>query len=122
MVNPAEPPIPQAIKQMKQTTILVLCTCPPGNAKDIAQKLVQQKLAACVNIMPNIRSIYHWQGEIQDDTEAMLVIKTTTEQYEKMEKTIKKLHPYELPEIISISLTGGNKDYIQWIKDTTDTK
>ena len=98
---------------------LVLCTCPDeGSAQTIAEQLVDQNLAACVNILPGIASIYHWQGKRESAHEQLLVIKTTKSVYEALEKAIIELHPYELPEIIAINIEAGNEGYLNWIRDS----
>jgi periplasmic divalent cation tolerance protein len=96
--------------------LLVLNTCPDeAVAESIAEVLVSQKLAACVNILPKIRSIYAWKGNIERDNEVLLLIKTRKEQFQALEQTIVQLHPYELPEIIGVSVETGLKDYLNWI-------
>jgi periplasmic divalent cation tolerance protein len=97
---------------------LVLCTCPDqGSAQTIAEHLIEQKLAACVNILPGITSIYSWQGKRESAQELLLVIKTTKNIYNTLEKTITELHPYELPEIIAVNIENGNAGYLNWISD-----
>lgn len=95
---------------------LVLCTCPDqDSAQTIAEHLIDQKLAACVNMLPGITSIYSWQGKRESAQELLLVIKTTKAVYGTLEKTITKLHPYELPEIIAVNIENGNAGYLNWI-------
>ncbi len=97
---------------------LVLCTCPDqDSAQTIAEQLVDQSLAACVNILPGIKSIYSWQGKRESAHEQLLVIKTTKDVYDTLEKAIIGLHPYELPEIIAINIENGNAGYLNWISD-----
>jgi periplasmic divalent cation tolerance protein len=100
---------------------LVLCTCPDQeSAQLIAEQLVDAKLAACVNILPGIVSIYRWQGAIESTQEQLLLIKTTTENYDRLERTINELHPYELPEVIAIPIENGLESYLSWIDDSLD--
>jgi periplasmic divalent cation tolerance protein len=100
---------------------LVLCTCPnQDSAQRIAEQLVDQNLAACVNILPGIMSIYSWQGKRETAQEQLLIIKTTKNVYDALEKTIIGLHPYELPEIIAFNIENGNTDYLKWISDSTN--
>ena len=95
---------------------LVMCTCPDqDSAKTIAEQLVDQSLAACVNILPGIESIYIWQGKRESAQEQLLMIKTTKNVYDALEKTIIGLHPYELPEIIAVNIEDGNTNYLNWI-------
>ena len=100
---------------------LVLCTCPDQeSAQLIAEQLVDTKLAACVNILPGILSIYRWQGAVESAQEQLLLIKTTTEHYERLESAITELHPYELPEVIAIPIEYGLEKYLRWIDDSLD--
>ncbi|WP_347989716.1 divalent-cation tolerance protein CutA [Methylomonas sp. AM2-LC] len=95
---------------------LLLCTCPDQNTADnIATQLLNEQLAACVNILPGIRSVYRWQGQIENAQEHLLLIKTHDRHYAAIEAAIKKLHPYQIPEIIAIAIERGSKDYIKWI-------
>ncbi len=101
--------------------ILVLSTCPGSiSAKKIAQELVTEKLAACVNIVPGVKSIFSWIGKVDTANEHMLVIKTTLDSYDAVEKRIKKLHPYELPEIIAVPIHTGFAGYLDWISANTE--
>lgn len=86
-----------------------------ASAKTLAQTLIEQKLAACVNIMSPCQSIYNWQGAIEQASEVPLMIKTDTVHYDALEAAIIKAHPYELPEIISININGGLPRYLQWV-------
>ena len=98
--------------------ILVLNTCPDlQTAESIANILVDQQLAACVNIVPGIMSIYQWKGQIEKEQEALLIAKTRADKFEHITKTIKARHPYELPEIISVPINDGLPEYLSWIND-----
>lgn len=98
---------------------LVLCTCPDqDSAQKIAEHLVDQGLAACVNILPDITSVYSWQGKRESAQEHMLFIKTTNQVYDKLEQTITGLHPYELPEVITVTIENGSAGYLKWISDS----
>ena len=100
--------------------LIVLSTCPGSiSAKKIAQDLVAEKLAACVNIVPGIQSYFSWVGKVDNANEHMLVIKTTTEVYPALEKRIKTLHPYELPEIVAVPIHTGLQGYLDWISTNT---
>jgi periplasmic divalent cation tolerance protein len=79
---------------------------------------VEQQLAACVNIIPGITSVYHWNNEIQHDQEWLLLIKTTGDMSETLKEAIMKIHPYDSPELISVDVTDGLPDYLQWVQDT----
>jgi len=97
---------------------LILTTCPNEQiAKTIAQHLVAEKLAACVNILPNITSIYQWQGELQCDEEVQLLIKTDSEKFALLNTRINKLHPYDVVEVIALNIQQGDKHYLNWISE-----
>ncbi|NPB03410.1 MAG: divalent-cation tolerance protein CutA [Thermotogae bacterium] len=98
--------------------LVVFCTVPPDEAGNLARALVEKKLAACVNVVPSLVSFYWWRGEIQRDNEALLIIKTSSETYPVLEETIKKLHPYTVPEIIALPVEKGNPDYLTWLKES----
>ena len=103
-----------------QRYCIVLTTCPDqGVAEFIAATLVENKLAACVNIVPGLTSVYEWQGNIEKSQEYLLITKTTTAKYQAIETAILENHPYELPEIISIPINNGLANYLSWIDDTT---
>jgi periplasmic divalent cation tolerance protein len=85
----------------------------------IARILVEKKLAACVNIIPEIRSIYSWKDQIHDETERLMIIKTRKDLYDVLERTVRELHPYEVPEIIAIDIEKGLPDYLKWIHEVT---
>jgi periplasmic divalent cation tolerance protein len=99
--------------------MVILCTCPDNKtAKRIAHKLVGDRLAACVNIIPGIESIYTWQNKIESSQEYLLLIKTNQDTYVKLEAIIKKEHPYECPEIIALPIQDGSQEYLQWLDKT----
>lgn len=89
-----------------------------SSANELAASIVEQQLAACVNIIPGITSVYHWDNEIQHDQEWLLLIKTTDEMSEPLKNAILKAHPYDSPELISVNVTDGLPDYLQWVQDT----
>jgi len=96
--------------------LLVLTTFPDiDTAQRLAKQIVQAKLAACVNILPQAQSIYMWQGEQCMDTECIALIKTTENNYPELESCIQKTHPYELPEIIATPITKGSASYLSWL-------
>ena len=89
-----------------------------SSANELAASVVEQQLAACVNIIPGITSVYHWNNEIQHDQEWLLLIKTTDDMSEALKEAIMKIHPYDSPELISVDVTDGLPDYLQWVQDT----
>ena len=104
---------------MSSETLVVLCNLPDQEiAARIAGVLVEEQLAACVNIIPGLVSVYRWEGTVQQDNEVLLLIKTVAAIYPQLEQRIRAMHPYELPEIIAVPLQTGQADYIQWINDS----
>jgi periplasmic divalent cation tolerance protein len=85
-------------------------------SKKIARELLKEKLAACINIIPSIESIYLWKGEIEEDSESIMVIKTKSELVEEVIKRIEELHSYEIPCILEITVNNGSKNYLNWIE------
>ncbi len=88
-------------------------------AVEIAKTLVKKKLIACCSIIPSVLSIYEWQGEFHEDKEFLMVMKTETELYTRIEAEIKKMHSYNLPEIICIPVTNGCRKYLDWVDKQT---
>ena len=96
--------------------IVVFCTAPDMDIADrIGRELVKDEMAACVNIIKGVSSIYKWKGEICRESEVLLIIKTVESLYFALEAKIKSLHPYEVPEIISLPISAGLVDYLKWI-------
>jgi periplasmic divalent cation tolerance protein len=99
--------------------LLVLVTAPSDiEAKRIANALVEERLAACVNIIPTIESTYRWEGRVTSDREALLIIKTTDERYPELEHRVKQLHSYSTPEVIAVKIERGSPAYLSWLKDS----
>jgi periplasmic divalent cation tolerance protein len=100
--------------------LLVLTNVPDLEcAQLVARTLVEARLAACVNLLPAVHSIYRWQGQIEEATEITLLIKTTSQQIDSLQKAIVKLHPYDVPEIIATPIVAGYAPYLQWIATET---
>ena len=98
---------------------LVLTTCgDTGVAERLAGALVERRLAACVNVLPEVRSIYRWAGKIERDREVLLFIKTVQKQVAAIEATIREISGYELPELIAVEITSGSADYLAWVADS----
>ncbi|MDQ7778667.1 MAG: divalent-cation tolerance protein CutA [Planctomycetota bacterium] len=108
-------------RQHGKDPIVVLVTTPrkKGVAERIARALVGERLAACVNIVPQLRSIYRWQGKICNDLERLLLIKTTSARFRALEKRVRELHPYDVPEIIALKISAGEKRYLAWLFDSS---
>ena len=110
------------IDQKSDEYYVVMCTCPDQASADaVAHILVDQQLAACVNIIPAVASVYRWQGKIEKNSELLLLIKTKRIALAGIETAIINHHPYELPEIISIPIHSGLTHYLSWIDDTVVT-
>lgn len=96
---------------------VVLCNCSPDEAPTLARRLVEEQLAACVNIIPGVRSFYRWEGQLCDDAEVTLLIKTTLERFEKLSKKLAKYHSYDVPEIIGIDAADVSRAYSEWVHE-----
>ena len=99
--------------------ITVFVTCSPEKAPDLAGELVKSRLAACVNIIPGVRSIYAWKGEVCDDAEVLLVIKSRADAFEALRARVVDLHPYDVPEVIALPIVAGHQPYLDWLEDST---
>lgn len=98
---------------------LVLCTFPSiSDAEQAAHQLVNKKYAACVNILPQVRSVYRWQGQVQQDQEVQLLIKTRQELIEQAQSLIESVHPYDVPEWLVIDITKGSDAYENWMRNS----
>ena len=94
---------------------VVLVTAPVQEAKTIAKKVVEERLAACVNVVPKVESYYIWEGKLEEDSEALLIIKTVGHNLDALEKRVKELHSYDVPEFIAIQVQEGSEEYLSWI-------
>src|SRR4051812_15668594 len=102
------------------STLLVLTNVPErAVAERLADMLIGQQLAACVNILAPCRSVYRWKGAVQHDEEHPLLVKTTSERYAELERAIRGAHPYELPEIVAVPIERGLPEYLQWLSAET---
>ena len=100
--------------------LIVFVTVPGSeDASRIAESLVAERLAGCVNVIPGIESTYRWDGEITRDTELLLIIKTTDERYGELERRVKELHSYSTPEVIAFRIRLGSEDYLKWLREST---
>ncbi len=95
--------------------ILVLTTCTDADSKKIARALVEERLAACVNILPQVTSVFHWQGKLCEESEQLLIIKTKQALWEKLQGRLQQLHSYDVPEILSLSINSGSREYLKWL-------
>jgi periplasmic divalent cation tolerance protein len=102
--------------------VIVLTTTGASTDADaLARTLVTERLAACVNLLPEMQSFYQWKGEVTADRERQLIIKTTADRLEALRTRLHQLHPYEVPEFLVIPVTGGSTGYLQWLADSTAT-
>ena len=103
---------------MKTEVLVVLCTFPDREkARQIGTVLVERQLAACVNILPSVESIYRWKGELNRDAEALALIKTTVAGYPALEEALAGLHPYDEPEVIALEVAAGSAGYLGWVAE-----
>ncbi|MBO9664354.1 divalent-cation tolerance protein CutA [Dokdonella sp.] len=102
------------------STVVALCSCPDSEtAARIARVLVEERLAACVQALPGIVSTYRWQGAVQQETEVLLLIKTTRERFDELKARLPDLHPYDVPELIAVDAIDGLGAYLDWIAAAT---
>jgi periplasmic divalent cation tolerance protein len=105
---------------MKEELILCLCTVPDGaTGRRIAYHLVEAGIAACVNRIPGLVSVYRWEQAVQEDDEELLVVKTRADRLEDLANAIRQIHPYELPEVVAVPVSGGLEEYLDWIRVST---
>lgn len=98
--------------------LVVLVTAPTAErAAEIARALVEEHLAACGNVVPGVRSIYRWEGKVEDEGEVLLVLKTTRERFPALRDRVLALHPYEAPEVLALPVEAGAERYLTWIRD-----
>ena len=89
-------------------------------AAGIGHTIVEEKIAACVNIIRSVRSIYRWQGRVEDEQEVLMIVKTKSPLFERLQKRVKELHSYAVPEIIGLPVVEGSKEYLNWLGQETD--
>ena len=101
--------------------VVFVTTSSEEEASRIARELVEQRLVACVNILGKVRSVFSWEGKVADEQEALMVLKSRDDRFDKLSNTIKQLHSYSVPEIIAIPISRGLPEYLQWVRDMTDS-
>jgi periplasmic divalent cation tolerance protein len=99
---------------------IALVTTPPADAQRIAEALVERRLAACVNVVPAVASTYRWEGAVQRDEEALLIIKTTSAALDAVEALLRELHPYDTFELLALDVAGGSAPYLAWLGDAVE--
>lgn len=106
---------------MNAEHLVVLITAPgPEKAAEIGRALVEERLAACVNVLPGVRSIYRWEGKVQDDAETLLVVKTRAGAFDRLRARVVALHPYTCPEVIAVPVQAGHPPYLDWLSGAVD--
>jgi periplasmic divalent cation tolerance protein len=103
---------------MDEIVVLITASSEDEGAK-IARALVEARLAACVNIAKDVRSIYTWQGKIEDESEVLMVVKTQKNLFDALLSKVKELHSYTVPEVIALPIIKGSEDYLKWLKEVT---
>ena len=105
----------------EKTPVIVTTTTPsPQVAEAIARALVERRLAACVRMIDPIRSIYRWEGAVQDEAETLLIIKTTADRVQGIGSVLRELHPYQVPELLAVPVSDGSSAYLGWVVDSVD--
>jgi periplasmic divalent cation tolerance protein len=103
---------------MEQACIVFTTTSSREEAQDIARALVEERLAACVNIVDGVNSIYRWQGAVEESSEVLLIIKSSVEKLEALEAALHRLHSYEVPEFLVLPVDGGSRTYLDWLRES----
>ena len=102
---------------MEPTLLVVFVTAPEDAAEGLARSLVDDRLAACVNVVRGVTSFYRWEGEVQRDVEVLLLVKTTAEGFGRLAEAVRERHPYDLPEVIALPISDGSPEYLRWLSD-----
>ena len=105
---------------MSDARIVLTTAGSADEARKIAQTLVERRLAACVNIVPQIESVYRWQGKVESATEWLLIIKTQAAAFERVRDAIRELHSYDLPECVMLEIDAGSEPYLKWIEENVE--
>lgn len=106
--------------EAKNVRLVLTTVAQPEHARDLARELVNARLAACVNIVPGITSVYRWREGIEEDSEILLLIKTTDERFPELRARLEALHPYEVPELLAFESTAVSDAYLRWLGETTE--
>ncbi len=102
---------------MARGALVVLVTAPRDKAREIARRLVEERLAACVNIVDEVHSIYWWQGRVEEDKESLLIVKTRADALQALVEGVRRIHPYQVPEVIALPIIAGLEDYLDWLEN-----
>lgn len=113
------PVLARTEESLKNKYLIVFCSCPDdATAATLSRALVKDRLAACVSRLPGMQSVYTWEGALRDDQEVLLVIKTSAERLATLSARIEELHPYEVPEVVAVPISGGSERYLGWVGQT----
>lgn len=104
---------------MPASAVVCLVTAPPADAEKIATAVLERELAACVNVVPLVRSIYRWQGTMQRDEESLLIVKTTSTAVRGLQGLLEEIHPYDTFELVALDVSAGSTPYLEWIAAST---
>ncbi len=108
---------------MQVSALICFCTCPDAEtAQRIATALVEERLAACVNVLPGVRSVYRWQDQVEQADEVLLLVKTMPAHFAQLKTRLLELHPYELPEVLAVETDHAHPDYLLWVAAQTRSK
>lgn len=99
---------------------ILFCTCPAESAGDLARELVKRRLVACVNRIRGVMSVYRWEGKVQEDSEDLLVLKTSQTRLAALMEELPRLHPYDVPEILAWTVSEGHPEYLDWVTEETE--
>ena len=114
--------VPEAATATDSGVRVVLITAPDAETgAGLARALVEERLAACVNVVPGVRSIYRWQGRLQDDSEVLLLVKTRVERCGRLAERVRELHPYDVPEVVELTAVGGSRAYLDWVREESSS-
>ncbi len=102
---------------MQDEYLMVFISAPPEAGRPLAQALVEEEAAACVQILSGITSLYRWEGKIESDQEVILLVKTLRSCLPRIESLLEKLHPYQVPELLALPVAGGSQDYLKWLSE-----
>ena len=101
---------------------VVLITAPDGDtAAGLGRILVEERLAACVNVLPGVRSLYRWKGSVQEDAELLLLVKTRVDRMPALAARVRELHPYDVPEVLALPAVGGSEEYLDWVRSESSS-
>lgn len=102
--------------------VVVMCTAPAAAAPEIARRVVEERLCACVNIVPSVRSFFRWEGEVEEAEESLLVAKTAASTFDALRDRLHALHPYDVPEVIALDVSAGSPAYLAWLLDSVGAR